>query len=49
MNLLQINTVLISRRPHPSEGGVPFRFLLLWISQAKLDMASKRPRGRRFR
>src|SRR6516165_1712403 len=26
-------------------GGVPSRFLLLRISQAKLDMASKRPKG----
>ena len=30
-------------------GGVPSRLLVLRISQAKLDMASKRPRGRRFR
>ena len=45
MSLLQINTVPISRCPHPSEGRVPSRFLLLWISQAKLDMASKRPKG----
>jgi hypothetical protein len=31
--------------PASVEGGVPSRFLLLTISQAKRDMASKRPKG----
>ena len=44
MSLLQINTVPISRCQHPSEGRA-LPLLALKISQAKLDMASKRPKG----